>query len=256
MRKLRTVGLCLIAVFAFGAVAAASASAAEPPAFEKCVKAPKEGKKYIGKYTSKECTSASEVETGGKYEREEAAAKTPTTSKFKAATLDASGKVVKCKKGAASGELVSTQALKETIEFSGCGVNGSTKEPCTTTGSASGTIKTGLLFGELQYDNSAETEIGLLLFKTGNVAEFSCKAEAFVVRGSVFGSLTNTKKGQTIAFKVVGGKQELQTYWDEEEESTTIGALPLHLFTEPGSKEATLETTDEEGPKGVAAYVE
>ncbi len=256
MKQLRTLGLCLVAVLVVGALAAAGASAAEPPAFLKCVKAPKEGKTFTGKYTSKECTSASEVETGGKYEREELAPKTPFTGKMKATTITANGKVVKCKKGVNSGELLSTQAFRDTLEFSGCGVNGSSKAPCTTTGSATGTIKSALLTGELQYVNPAETEIGALLFAFGTDGEFTCGAETIVLRGGVLGSLTNTKKGQTIAFKVVGGKQEHTVYWDEEEEWTKVGALPLHLFTEPGEKEATLETTDEDGPKGVAAYVQ
>ncbi len=257
MKRIRMFGLCLVALFAIGALAGvASASAAEPPAFLACVKAPKEGKTYVGHYTSKECTSASEVETGGKYEREEPAPKTPFTGKTKAVTLTVAGKAVKCKKGVASGELLSTQALKETLTFEKCGVNGSSKAPCTTTGSAVGTITSARLTGELQYLNPAETEIGMLLFTFANDIEFTCGSEAIVVDGGVLGSLTNTKKGQTVTFKTVAGKQAPQTYWDEEEEWTKVGSYPLHLFTEPGKAEATLEATDEEGPKGVAAYVE
>jgi hypothetical protein len=242
-------------VLVVGALAAAGASAAEPPALLKCVKATKEGKTYIGHYTSKECTTASEVETGGKYEREEPEAKMPFAAKGKATTITAAGKVVKCKKIVGSGEILSTQALHETIEFQKCGVNGSTKAPCTTTGSAVGTIKTGLLTGELEYVNPEETQIGLLLFRFGpSWAEFNCGAEAVVLRGALLGSLANTTKGQTISFKVVGGKQEHKIYWDEEEESTKVGTFPLNLFTEPGEKEATLEMAEEDGPKGVAAY--
>ncbi len=255
MKRIRTFGLCLVALFAMGAVAgAASASAAEPPAFLSCVKAPKEGKTYIGHYTSKECTSASEVETGGKYEREEPAAKTPFTGKTKAVTLTVGGKAVKCKKGVNSGEILSTQALKETLTFEKCA--NASKAACTTTGQAAGTIKSALLTGELQYTNPAETEIGLVLFVFGTDFEFTCGAESFAVKGAVQGNLTDTKKGQTIAFTVVGGKQTDQSYFDEEEEFTSVGALPIHLYTEPGKAEATLEATDEDGPKGVAAYVE
>src|ERR1700688_198627 len=65
MKRIRIMGLCLVAVFAITAAAAASASAA--PAWYECAKAVKIGKTYTGKYTDKACTTTSPTETG-KYE--------------------------------------------------------------------------------------------------------------------------------------------------------------------------------------------
>jgi hypothetical protein len=258
VRRIRTIGLCLVAVLAASALATATASAAEgPPQFEKCVKAAKVGKTYVGKYTSKECTAASEVETGGKYEREEAESM-PFTSKAKAVTITAAGKVVKCKKAVDAGEILSGEAETVAITFEKCGVNGSTKEPCTTTGQASGTIKTTNLVGTLHWINPAETEVGILLFKAGGTntfTTFTCKEESIELRSVLVGSVTNTKKGMTFTFKTSGGKQEKRAYWEEGEEQTGFGeTIPFHLYTNPGKVEATVEFTDEQGPKGVSAF--
>jgi hypothetical protein len=245
-------------MFAVTALAAASASAAEPLAFEKCVKATKVGKTFIGKYTAKTCTTASEVETGGKYEREEVESGTTFTSKSKAVTITVNGKIVKCKKGVDAGEFLSGEAEALTITFSSCGINGNKKEPCTTEPAAAGTIVTNKLVGELKYVNPAETEIGVLLFKSGAgfpFAKFTCGAEVVELHSILVGSVTNTTKGMTFGFKVSGGKQEHRAYWEEEEETTGFGeSIPFHLITEPGKKEATIEVTDEQGPKGVSAF--
>ncbi len=258
MKLIRTLGLCLVAALAIAALGAAGASAAEgPPQFKKCIKAEKVGKTYIGKYTSKECTTASEVETGGKYERVEAES-LPFTSKSKAVTIVVAGKNVICKKGVDAGEILSGEAEIVTISFEKCGVNGSTKAPCTTAGEATGTIKSSSLVGSLHWIDPAETEIGILLFKAGSpntFAKFSCGEEAFELRSVLVGAVTNTKKGMTLTFKTSGGKQEHRAEWEEGEEQTGFGeTIPFHLFTEPGKKEATVEMTDEQGPKAVGAY--
>jgi len=258
VRRIRTIGLCLVAVLAASALATATASAAEgPPQFRACVKAAKVGKTYIGKYTSKECTTASEVETGGKYEREEVES-VPFTSKSKAVTFTVAGKVVKCKKSVDSGEILSGEAERVTIKFEKCGVNGSTKELCTTAGETAGTIKTSSLVGTLHWINPEETEIGILLFKAGGTntfATFTCNTESFELRSVLEGSVTNTKKGMTLTFKTSGGKQEKHAYWEEGEEQTGFGeTIPFHLYTNPGKVEATAEFADEQGPKGVGAF--
>ena len=258
MKRIRTIGFCLVAVFAVTALAAASASAAEPPEFKTCVKATKVGKTYIGHYTAKTCATASEVETGGKYERAEVESGTTFTSKSKAATITAAGKVIKCKKGADAGEILAGEAESVTITLSSCGINGNKKEPCTTAPAAAGTIVTNKLIGELKYVNAAETEIGILLFKSGAgfpFAKFTCGEETIELHSVLVGTVTNTTKGMTLGFKVSGGKQEHHAYWEEEEEQTGFGeSIPFHLITEPGKKEATLEISDEQGPKGVSAF--
>jgi hypothetical protein len=65
MKRIRIVGLCLIAVFALSAVASSAASAA-PPEFFTCVKAVP---KNTGNYTEKECFTKASPAGTGKYER-------------------------------------------------------------------------------------------------------------------------------------------------------------------------------------------
>jgi hypothetical protein len=256
VKRIRTLGLCLVAVFAIGAVAAASASAAASPTFKACVKAAKVGKSYVGKFTSKECTAASKVGTGGKYELAEVESGTPFTSKSKATTLTVEGKVVKCKKDKGTGQILAPEAEFLQITFEGCAVNGNKKEPCTTTGHAAGTIATNELIGAPKWVNASETQTGLVVFGLEYVfAEFDCGKGPIKLNSALVGVATNTSKGITVAFKVSGGKQEQRAYWEEGEEFTGFGeGLPLYLYTEPGEKEATVEGADEQGPKGVGIF--
>ncbi|HEY2719991.1 MAG TPA: hypothetical protein VGI52_10185 [Solirubrobacteraceae bacterium] len=262
MKSIRTIGLCLIAVFAIGAVAAASASAAESPTFKSCGKATKVGKTYIGHYTSKECTAASKVETGGKYELKEVEG-VPVTVKSKATNLTLKGKVVKCKKDKGTGEIAGGEVVFLTFTFEGCAVNGNKKEPCTTTGHAPGTIVTNELIGEPKWINSAETQTGLVVFGLGfEFAIFDCGSGPLKLKSIVVGTATTTKKGVTAAFKVVGGKQEMRAIWEEGEEQTGFGeTLPFFLYTTPKEEEekptieeATMEGTEELGAKGVGLF--
>ncbi len=126
MKRIRLVGLCLVAVFALSAVVVASASASSAtPEFFKCVKAAKVGKTYIGKYTSKECTEASKVETGGKYELVSAAATEFTAGKSKKTVLHAQGlggkkEVITCKKDKSKGVFEETFIEGLTYTLEGC----------------------------------------------------------------------------------------------------------------------------------------
>ncbi len=254
MKRIRTLGVCLVAMFAIGAVAVAGASAGEPT-FKSCVKAAKVGKSYVGKFTSKECTPASKVETGGKYELAEVESGTPFTIKSKATTLTVEGKVVKCKKDKGVGQIIAGEVEFLTINFEGCAVNGNKKEPCTTTGQPAGVIATDELLGLPKWVNASETQIGLVIYNGEFIfAEFDCGSGPIVLRSVLIGTATNTKKGINVVFKVSGGKQEQRAYWQEAEEQTSFGEAPFHLYTEPGKKEATMESSEEQGPKGVGIF--
>ena len=78
MKRIKIVGLCLIALFAFSAVAAASAFAEGRPEYKLCAKVAKVEGKYNGSYSDKGCTTEA---TGGKYEREEVAENTAFTGR-------------------------------------------------------------------------------------------------------------------------------------------------------------------------------
>jgi hypothetical protein len=242
VRNARMLGLCLIAIFAMSAVAAASASAAQEPEYKLCVK------KKDGNY-EKGCGKES-APGKGTAELESVKSGTKFTSKSKAATFTVDGTVVKCKKDADSGAFFIGGAASEEITFSDCAVNGNKKEPCESTGASAGTIKTNQLSEFLVYLNSEETELGVLLVSSGKTwAEFHCGAKTFAVDGVLLGTIVNTSKGDTIAFKVSGGHQEQSTVFEGGNEETGVV-----LYTQPGEVEATLETTDEVASKGIGAY--
>jgi hypothetical protein len=244
MKRIKIAGLCLIAVFAFGALAAASASAkTRRPKYYKCVKAPKVGKKFpTGEFANKECTKA---KAEGEYRLEELEGENPLTTKSKTTVFKVDGKVVKCTKDVGNGHFLGNFEIgEETITFSGCDINENKKEPCQN-------ITTHPLQGELYYTSKAETEAAIEFSGANFVfAEIKCGAETFVIEGQAVGLVKNSKTGQTITFAVnAGGEQALKELWVEEEYE---GSHSL----ECDGKEATLQTTEDQGPKGVGVYFE
>ncbi|HTR72177.1 MAG TPA: hypothetical protein VMG80_01165 [Solirubrobacteraceae bacterium] len=248
MKRIRIVGLCIVAVFAFSAVAAATASAAPEIQNEKCVKAAKVEKKYTGSFNDKACTEANEAGEG-RYTLEPVAEGTPFTSKSKAATFKVAGKVVTCKKDKDAGEYISGGFSFVTITFEGCYANGNKHETCQS-GAEAGTITTNPLVGILVYINEVETEHGIVLVPAeSGWASFKCgsETEATELEGGVLGTVTNTSKGETLTFSVNGGGEQAQRFYYAGE---TEG--PINLTA--GSEEATLVDVDAQGPKGVGAF--
>ncbi len=199
MRRMRILGLCLVAMFAFSSMAAASASAVLLHEWKECSKAKKVGKEYTGHYTSKECTLASFVTTGGKYELLEVTKKT-FTSKSKVSRFYSfipsnealplgggavAGKI-ECKTSKDAGEFKNAKLATDTILFSGCTSEG---KKCTSAGEPAGSVKTNLL--------SIKPELGVplpgkVLLLTGpaegNVfAEFNCEGAEVKVLGALLG---------------------------------------------------------------------
>ncbi len=247
MKRIKIVGLSLVALFALGAVTAGSAFASERPEYKKCGKTPKVEKKTpTGEFSNKECTEAA---SEGKYRLEGVPANTPFTSKSKGATFKIHGKIVKCKKDTDSGEILSQFVDTEKITFEDCYINGNKKEAACGN-AASNTITTEQLGSQLFYINEAETENGVALYneETGVFAEFKCGTETVVIEGILLGSIKNTSKGETITFAVNGGgEQAHRAAW-------FVGSEMGPLTLESGGEEATLETTDEQGPKGVGVF--
>jgi len=160
MKRIRIVGLCLVAVFAIS-IAASSASAA--PVFYT-----KAGIGEVGKAV-------------------------PFTGTLGAAFLEgANGSKITCTGGTATGEVTGpTTAKKNITTFVGCETQGFKCE----SGATEGVIVTKVLQGTL--GGLTATLPGLRLYdetegKGGKLAEFSCAggAIAVIVRGSVIGSLS------------------------------------------------------------------
>jgi hypothetical protein len=213
MKRIKVMGLCLVAVFAVSVATAASASA-RPfilHLFALCVKAAKEGKTYIGHFTAKTCTPASKVLSGGKYELASAVGD-KGTSKSKTSTLysyipaneaepwkggTVVGTVV-CKKSAGTTEIVNNEQILTTIKFEDCSSEG---KKCTNVkyqGSetpTSGDILTYPLIATLRLEEGklvsrSEPQKGVSYNTEELDASFNCEGLAVQTKGDAVGEIT------------------------------------------------------------------
>jgi len=235
--KRTMIALCLVALFAASAVFVASASAAEAPTYKLCVA------KKGGNYT-KGCASES-APGKGKAELEEVEEPASFTGSGKKPTITIGSKKVSCKDASVEGTIqYGDGSAGAHYTFTSCGL--SKKEPCTTAGESSGTIKTLRLDTQLNYLNPGETELGISAGLVGApFAKFSCGAGEIEVKGEVEGTIANGKKGTTVTYAVSGGTQEHDTAYLEGEEFT--------VGLEAGGEPVTLSATLTDGPKGVVA---
>jgi hypothetical protein len=123
MKRIRIVGLCLVAVFALSAMIASTASAGE---YGVCAKVAKTGKVYKGKWIDKACevtkASAEEVEKGGKKNKYEwvSAAGDKATATTKTAVLSSAGGSITCKSSTATSEILGWQKGNNVSLFKEC----------------------------------------------------------------------------------------------------------------------------------------
>jgi hypothetical protein len=189
MTRIRMILLSLLAVFAFSAVASASASAELP-----------------------------EFSPG--------AAKTKFTSKSGVSILETSGQKIECKSDTNSGELTGPKTDTVTVTFLKC-ESVALKAKCQNT-TTEGKIVTNVLVSTLGYINKANKEVGLSLSPKaagGLFAEFECSGIKIKVGegtgkggNSVIGRITPVNKvvvpPETFAlnFKCVAEKQEVEKF--------------------------------------------
>jgi hypothetical protein len=230
VRHVRMLGLCLVAVLAFGAYAVSSASAGSPE-WGKCVA------KAGGKYTNSNCTTKGK---GGSFEWLKASqVAKEREAKGKSANVPFSGGSVestpllttdtrqcseglykerrvtrqKCIEGGGreyppegggtqigvecesetnTGEAVGKDGLADVkATFKGCVLFG--YAPCHSAGAEEGEIETNVLKGSLGYINKSAKEVGVLLEpakKKGAFAEFTCIGVFKIVVGA-----GNSKEG-------------------------------------------------------------
>ena len=151
MKRMRIVGLCLVAAFALSAIGVGSASAL--PEIGRCVS------KAGGKYTDGNCTKTGKP---GTFEFVKGAEKLKFTSAGGEGKLQgATGTEIKCTTQSATGEyLVKTGAIKEvhnvTAKFNGCELP-LFGAACQTKGAAAGEILTTKLKGKLSYTSGKKT---------------------------------------------------------------------------------------------------
>ena len=216
MKRIRIIGLCLVAVFAMSAIAAASASA--QPTYKLCGTAAKVGKKYTGKYNSKTCSKTEENAKGeGKYELKEAAeASSKFTGKLGKTTfyIRSEGVKVECSKGKDTGELFAHYSEPEVaylyeIKLEKCTATiEATKEklactlPITTTEhtTALGTLPGG------------KGEVGTVLYGE-EPWKINCSGLEYNVTGEVIGAVSGVAK-----FKFTVNEPKHEQLYNEIEE--------------------------------------
>ncbi len=202
MKRIKIVGLCLIAVVALSAVASSGASAAE---FFTCVKAVP---RNSGHYSDKECSV--KVASGGKYERASAVGvRTSGKTKTVVIAVPALGFKLTCKKSTSAGEITGPSEGEEVITFSDCSTEG---KPCQNIGGASGVFKTNPLRTTLV--SATEVELAALVGgREGLFVEFECGGVVLRWTGFTVEHITDPESGHasTKATAEFSGEDNLET---------------------------------------------
>jgi hypothetical protein len=253
MKRTRIIGLCLVAAFMIGAVAAASATAT-PPEYGRCLK------QSGGAYKNGGCTIPS-VPGEEKYEWFPGPGpKNKFTSTLKAETLatleTTSGVKVVCKGETNSGEYTGTKTISNLqITFTGCEVNG---VPCNTAGAKTGEVvaqplEAALAFAIFNKKGKREgTGVGRATFPVvGEVMiEMECGGAPVVVRGTVlvFVGKNAMKLKSTLKYKAIKGEQKPERYENEAKENelgiieTSVGG---EAFSQTGLTAEIVQTNEE-----------
>jgi hypothetical protein len=243
MRRIKIVGLCLVAVFALGALTAGSASATAPE-FGRCLKGTEhavsnfDNSKCV-KLASEDAVSEAEQLKKGVYKWSPGVVKTKFTTKMKEATIatleTVGGTKITCTGETSTGEYLNAKEIgKMVAKFTGCEFSG---VKCNSTGKGTGEIDTHSLGGPIGFETvvvpaSKDKIANELHSESGNVAEFSCAGIPVVVKGSVLHKITANamKLTATEKFTASKGKQK-----------------PEH-FAGGVAKEHILETSTNGGP--------
>jgi len=194
MRRIRILGVCVVAVFAMTAVAATSAFATSVPTWYECAKA---SPKNTGNYTTSSCTTLSEPGKGG-FELKAGVGKgkvfkgkSVTTEKVVIHVKGTQGdNTVECKSSADSGKAVAPNLESDVVVvYSKCEA---LKKVCTSPGAKPGEVKSSPLKGELGYIEEPTVKVGLKLQNEstpgGSVVEFTCEGLSVKVTGEVIGA--------------------------------------------------------------------
>jgi len=227
MRRISTVGVCVLAMLALGAVAVSSASAASPE-YVTCAKVKKSGKTYTGKYGNKTCSEVN-AKGEGKYER----APLVKAAKFKGTighvtiylydplTESIEGRF-ECTGGKDSGSVTNSHEGTLSIAYSGCEATGEKlKGPCNSPGAKAGVVTSSALTTKLVWLNEEESEPGIE-FKavSGGIAAVECShietAELVGTMTAKIGPTKETSKSQTMTMvaSATNGKPELSGQWE------------------------------------------
>lgn len=232
MKHIKTIGVCLAAMFVIAAIASASASAAEPALYE-CTKTEKVDGKYTGKYINSTCSeeaTAEEVEKGktNKFEIEEGIRKGKTfKGKGKGWVLGVGAGSIECGDSAVTGKPTSPTTLGHVvITFEGCTSGGYLLgHGCESVGQEEGTVVTDALagtFGYLAGKGGKTPQVGLELHAENGeeVARFDCGEIHFAFTGSAIGEImpvNEFSKESDWRFRGSGDKQQWTKFEEQPE---------------------------------------
>jgi hypothetical protein len=172
MKRIKVVGLCLVAIFALSAVAASGASAAE---VGECIK---QAKPYKGNFTEKSCQTVSGTKEG-KYEFSPGVKpeNSAFTAKTKTASLKGAAGTIECKKSASVGTWTGSKSQEQTVTFESCEFKGEVVGECHSAGKGPGIIETNKLDntiigeGEPEFQLNEKNEPEFVAPKAGEVWE-------------------------------------------------------------------------------------
>ena len=260
MRRIRIVGLCLVAVFAMGAVLATTASAANPE-YGRCIKTKVGGgTKYrqremhgCGRRRKRKLRMVCSIRTEKPVEKKKfTAALKPTTI----ATLETkAGTKVTCKGLVAKGEITgNTTVIVSQTDFSECESGGI---KCNTAGAGTGVIKVKELEGELGVITSVvphtKDKIGNVLWPKGGTptsgaefVEFACGGLIVKVKNSVISPVTSNamKLTATIKYTAAKGVQK-PTKFEGEPNMFLESKFSAAPYEQSGQSATTVQTNEE-----------
>jgi len=231
MRRISTVGACVLALVALGAVAVSSASAAGPE-YITCAKAAKSGKTYTGEYNNKTC-SEENSKSEGKYERAPLTVKKADKVKGTVGAVNIylyepkneveplKGHFV-CTSGKFSGSIINSHEGTIAITYSGCEAKGTLAGPCNSPHAKNEIVATSTLASKLVWLNEAETEPGIQ-FKAKSGAISTVECDMGIETAELVGTMTakiaptkETSKAQTMTFTASSttGAPEFSGQWE------------------------------------------
>ena len=244
MKRMRIVGLCLVAVFAFTAIAASSAFAEPSGEFGFCVK------KTGGKYENSGCTKEKAGAT--KFEWEPLTTPVGLSGKMKEGTLatleTVKGTKITCKKEHNTGEIATAHEVANVVAtFEECETS---KIPCHNEGTS--TIKTNPLSGGTGVEKKGTTppsnnKMAEELHGPGGgaLAEFECSGLKVVVTGSVLHPVASGKMltKTTEKFSATKGEQKPSNYEGEPDDSHALASSTNGGTPEESGQTITAEVT-------------
>jgi hypothetical protein len=193
MRRIRIVGLCLVALLAVACLASTSAFGLSTPTWYQCVKA---SPKNTGNYKNKTCSEASEAGKGAYALKEGIGKGHEFKGKGGEAVLHVKtwlgdDKVI-CKDSKTSGKFEVPNLERDvSVSYSKCAALET--RVCASAGAKKGEIKISGLRGELGYVEESPVSVGLKLESeahpgpSGELAKFTCENLEATILGGVIG---------------------------------------------------------------------